>query len=92
MLVSAGLQQLSATLCSWPTASQPLSSAVGKLTRLTALRLSSSQSLQDRELAALLGNLSALQRLELAECYKLTETGVQTLEFPQHLTVLQLSR
>lgn len=71
---------------------QPLACAVGKLTRLTDLRLSNSQSLQDQELAALLSKLSALLRLELAECYKLTGAGAQTLEFPLHLTALQLSR
>lgn len=90
--LSAGLQQLCATLCSWNAAGLPLACAVGKLTRLTDLRLSNSQSMQDQELAALLSNLSALQRLELAECYKLTATGVQTLDFPLHLTALQLSR
>lgn len=65
---------------------------MGKLTRLTALRLSNSYALQDQELAALLAKLSLLQRLELAECFKLTEIGMENLEFPLHLTALQLSR
>ena len=90
--LSAGLRQLSATLCSWNAVGHPLACAVGKLTRLTDLRLSNSQSLQDQELAALLSHLTALQRLELAECYKLTAAGVQALELPLHLTALQLSR
>lgn len=89
---SAGLQQLSATLCDWTAAGQPLAAAVGKLTRLTGLRLSDSCALQDQELAALLGKLSSLQRLELAECFKLTELGMQNVAFPSRLTALQLSR
>ena len=88
----AGLQQLSATLCDWTAAGQPLAAAVGKLTRLTGLRLSNSYALQDQELAALLGKLSLLQRLDLAECFKLTEIGMQSLAFPSRLTALQLSR
>ena len=71
---------------------QPLAAALTKLTKLTDLRLSTSQSLQDQELALLLGRLDALQRLDLAECYKLTETGVKTLDFPLQLTALNLSR
>ena len=89
---AAGLQQLSVKLCDWTATSQPLAAAVGNLTRLTALRLSNSYALQDQELAALLGKVSLLQRLELAECFKLTEIGVQNVEFPLHLTSLHLSR
>lgn len=83
---------MSATLCNWNAADQPLAHALTKLTKLTDLRLSNSQSLQDQELAALLDNLSALQRFDLAECYKLTETGVKALDFPLHLSALNLCR
>ena len=88
----AGLQHLSATLCNWTPANQPLAAAVSKLNKLIELRLANSQSLQDQELAGLLPHLTALQRLDLAECYKLTEGGMQTLDFPLHLTALNLSR
>lgn len=88
----AGLQHLSATLCNWTPTNQPLASALSKLNKLTELRLANSQSLQDQELAELLPYLTLLQRLDLAECYKLTEGGVKALDFPLHLTALNLSR
>ncbi|KAL0021071.1 hypothetical protein WJX79_008602 [Trebouxia sp. C0005] len=87
-----GLQNLSATLCNWTPTNQPLASALSKLKKLTELRLANSQSLQDQELAELLPHLTLLQRLDLAECYKLTEGGVKALDFPLHLTALNLSR
>ncbi len=88
----AGLQQLSATLCNWCPTDQPLASALSRLNKLTELKLANSQSLQNQELAGLLPHLTALQRLDLAECYKLTEGGIRNLEFPLHLTALNLSR
>ena len=69
-----------------------MASALSRLTKLTHLKLANSHSLQDQELAELLPNLAALQRLDLVECYKLTEGGMKNLEFPLHLTALNLSR
>lgn len=90
--VVAGLRRLSATLCSWDPADEPLASAVGNLTKLDDLRLANCRSLQDKELAQFLPKLTGLQRLDLAECYKLTEGGLRDIPFPIHLTALDLSR
>lgn len=87
-----GLRCLSATLCSWDTTDQPLAAAVTRLSQLTDLRLANSQSLQDEELSVLLGSLTHLQRLDIAECYKLTERGMSLLQLPLHLTALNFNR
>lgn len=91
-LCTAGLRRLSATLCTWDPAEEPLAAALGKLTRLEDLRLANCRSLQDQELALLLPKLTGLQRLDLAECYKLTQGGLRGMKFPAHLTALDLSR
>ena len=83
---------MSATLCSWDTTDQPLAAAVTRLSQLTNLRLANSQSLQDEELSVLLGSLTHLQHLDIAECYKLTERGMSLLQLPLHLTTLNFNR
>ena len=88
----AGLRRLSATLCSWDPATEPVANALGKLTRLEELRLANCRSLQDKELADFLPNLTCLQKLDLAECYKLTDGGMRSIAFPLHLSALDLSR